>query len=87
VNDAQRAVAASQQAASQTQGALSEDCNARAASGAMNRTHGGNKAVWNTVGVQSDNRANLGKAAPKPSAPEWDLDKNGAPTIRPKSEP
>ena len=84
---AQRAIAASQQAVSQTQGTLSEDYNTRANAGAVNRNHGGNKAVWDTVGVQSDNRADIGKAAPKPNVPEWDLDKDGIPAIRPKSKP
>ncbi len=82
---AQRAIDSSRQEVSQSQGALSEDYNSRANVGAVSRNHGGNKAVWDTVGVQSDNRANLGKAAPKPTMPEWDSDKDGIPSVRPKT--
>ncbi|MEQ1933975.1 MAG: hypothetical protein ABL962_08865, partial [Fimbriimonadaceae bacterium] len=41
--------------------------------------------VWDTVGAQTDNRANLGKPPERPSIGEWYLDKNGVPVAGQKS--
>jgi hypothetical protein len=45
--------------------------------GEVRRNHGGNKAVWDTVGVQSDNRANVGKQPSNPPVQETVPPKNG----------
>ncbi len=64
---------------SQEQGALSEDYNATVKAGKVSPQHGGNRAVWDTVGAQTDNRAKLGTLPERPSIGEWHLDKDGVP--------
>ena len=54
----------------QSQGELSETYNSRVNVGEVNRNHGGNPAVWNTVGVHSDNRANVGKPPAQSAIPQ-----------------
>lgn len=54
----------------QSQGILSEDYNSRVSAGEVSRNHGGNQAVWDTVGVQTDNRANVGKQPTKAAIPQ-----------------
>lgn len=71
---------------SQTAGTLSEDYNAAVKSGKISPHHGGNRAVWDTVGAQTDNRANLGTPPERPSIGEWHLDKHGVPVAGPKPE-
>jgi conjugal transfer mating pair stabilization protein TraG len=71
---------------SQEQGALSEDYNATVKAGKVSPHHGGNKAVWDTVGAQTDNRAKLGTPPERPSIGEWHLDKDGVPVAGPKPE-
>jgi len=71
---------------SQEQGTLSEDYNATVKTGKVSRHHGGNQAVWATVGAQSDNRAMLGTPPERPSIGEWHLDKDGVPVAGPKPE-
>lgn len=71
---------------SQEQGALSEDYNATVKAGKVSRHHGGNQAVWDTVGAQTDNRANLGTPPERPSIGEWHSDKDGVPVAGPKPE-
>jgi conjugal transfer mating pair stabilization protein TraG len=86
-DNANRVIDSGRQDISQTLGSLSEDYNARANVNTVNTHHGGNKSVWDTVGVQADNRANLGKAPPQPTMPKMDFDKNGVPVIKPSSKP
>lgn len=71
---------------SHRQGDLSEDYNATVNVDKMSSYHDGNKAVWDTVGVQGDNRANVGVAAAKPTIGEWHFDPDGIPVAGPKVE-
>ena len=71
---------------SQEQGSLSEDYNATVKAGKVSQHHGGNRAVWDTVGAQTDNRAKLGTIPEKPSIGEWHLDKDGVPAAGLESE-
>jgi conjugal transfer mating pair stabilization protein TraG len=71
---------------SQEQGALSENYNATVQVDKVSPNHSGNKAVWDTVGAQNDNRAKLGTPSERPSIGEWHLDKNGVPVAGPTSE-
>ena len=68
----------------QEQGALSGDYNAKVRVETVNPNHHGNQAVWDTVGVQADNRPNLGTPPQRPSIGEWHLDKDGVPVAGPK---
>ncbi len=68
------------------QGQLSEDYNATVGTGNINPSHGGNRAVWDTVGAQSDNRAGLGKPPEKPTMGRWHLDKDGVPVPSPEPD-
>ena len=71
---------------SQEQGSLSEDYNATVKSGKVSRHHGGNPAVWDTVGAQTDNRAKLGTPPERPTIGEWHLNKDGVPVAGRKPE-
>jgi hypothetical protein len=68
----------------QEHGALSEQYNATVQVEKVNPNHRGNQAVWDTVGVQADNRAKLGTPQQRPSIGEWHLDKDGVPVAGPK---
>jgi hypothetical protein len=54
----------------QSQGQLSVDYNSRVNVGEVNRNHGANPAVWDTVGVQTDNRASVGEPPAKSATPQ-----------------
>jgi len=71
---------------SQTAGTLSEDYNATVKAGKISPNHGGNRAVWDTVGAQADNRANLGTPPERPTIGEWHIDNDGIPVVGPKPE-
>ena len=71
---------------SRSAGTLSEDYNATVKSGRLSEHHGGNRAVWDTVGAQSDNRAKLGIAPERATVGEWHFDKDGVPTAGAKPE-
>jgi hypothetical protein len=71
---------------SQAAGTLSEDYNATVKAGKISPHHGGNRAVWDTVGAQTDNRANLGTPPERPAIGEWHFDKEGVPVPGPKPE-
>ncbi len=71
---------------SQEQGTLSEDYNATVKAGKISTHHGGNTAVWDTVGAQTDNRAKLGTPPERSSIGEWHLNKDGVPVAGPKRE-
>jgi conjugal transfer mating pair stabilization protein TraG len=83
-DDTTRVIDSSRREVSQTQGALSEDYNGRAAVGEIRRDHGRNNAVWDTVGIRSD-RAQVGKATPRSTMSERDVGKDGVQKIGPKS--
>jgi hypothetical protein len=70
---------------SQEQGALSGDYNAKVRVETVNPNHHGNQAVWDTVGVQADNRPKLGTPPERPSIGEWHLNKDDVPATGPKA--
>ncbi|MBP6422549.1 MAG: hypothetical protein KA271_06635, partial [Propionivibrio sp.] len=72
---------------SQEQGALSEDYNATVQVGKVSPNHSGNKAVWETVGAQADNRAKLGTPSERQSIGEWHMNTDGVPATGPKTGP
>ena len=72
---------------SREQGTLSEDYNSTVQAGKVNPRHSGNRALWDTVGAQTDNRAKLGTAPETPSIGEWHFDKDGAPNAGPAPKP
>jgi hypothetical protein len=72
---------------SQEQGALSEDYNATVQVGKVSPNHSGNKAVWETVGAQADNRAKLGTPSERQSIGEWHMNTDGVPATGPKAGP
>ncbi len=69
---------------SQAQGNLSEDYNATVQTGKLSPHHSGNRAVWDAVGAQTENRANVGKPPATPTVGEWHHDKDGVPRAGPK---
>jgi conjugal transfer mating pair stabilization protein TraG len=71
---------------SQEQGNLSEDYNTTVKADKVSRYHGGNKAVWDSVGAQTDNRAKLGTPPERPNIGEWHPNKDGVPVagLRPE---
>ena len=69
-----------------TAGTLSENYNANVKFGKVSRHHGGNQAVWDTIGAQPDNRANFGKPPERPTIGDWHSDKDGVPVAGPKRE-
>jgi conjugal transfer mating pair stabilization protein TraG len=71
-------------AVSETAGTLSEEYNATVKAGGISPHHSGNRAVWDTVGVQTDNRVNLGTPPERPLIGEWHFDKDGVPVSGPK---
>jgi len=71
---------------SQEQGALSEEYNAAVRFGKVSRHHGGNQAVWDSIGAQTDNRAKLGTPPERPSVGEWHTNKDGVPVAGPKPD-
>ena len=73
-------------AISETAGTLSEDYNATVKAGRISPHHGGNRAVWDTVGVQTENRATLGTPPERPIIGEWHFDKDGVPVAGPKPD-
>ncbi len=83
VGQASADVAVRRRSMSQEQGGLSEDYNASVNRDRVSQHHGGNRAIWDTVGAQTDNRAKLGEAQAKPTVGEWHLDKDGTPVRGP----
>ena len=65
--------------AANTAGKLSEDYNANVKFGRVSEHHGGNRAVWDTIGVQSDNRADVGTPPERIPLGESESDKDGVP--------
>lgn len=64
---------------SREQGVRSEDYNESVSSDRIRPDHGGNRAVWDTVGTQTDNRTSLGNPPEKRTIREWRLSKDGVP--------
>jgi conjugal transfer mating pair stabilization protein TraG len=83
---ASKTLEARRRGVSQEQGAMSEDYNASVNVGKMSPHHGGNRAVWDTVGVQADNRAKLGTPPKRPTIGEWHFDKDGTPAAGPNPQ-
>jgi conjugal transfer mating pair stabilization protein TraG len=69
---------------SQEQGTLSEQYNATVRVETVSPNHSGNKAVWETVGAQADNRAKLGTPSERQSIGEWHMNTDGVPATGPK---
>ena len=75
------------QKVSEGAGNLSEDYNAAVNAGKMSPHHGGNKAVWDTVGADANNRTNIGTAPQRPTIGQWHFNKNGVPVAGAEREP
>jgi len=71
---------------SQDAGTLSENYKASVRIGKISPNHGGNRAVWDTVGANAS-EPNLGTAPKVEPIGEWHFDKDGVPVAGPKSEP
>jgi uncharacterized membrane protein len=78
---AARAIESGRGNISQSQGSISDDYNRAVNVNSVNRHHSGNKAVWDTVGAQSENRADLGSPPVRPAPPTRLIDKDGVPTV------
>jgi hypothetical protein len=71
---------------SQDAGTLSENYKASVRIGKISPNHGGNRAVWDTVGANAS-EPNLGTAPKIEPIGEWHFDKDGVPVAGPRSEP
>ncbi len=71
---------------SQDAGTLSEDYKASVRAGKISRNHGGNRAVWDTVGANAS-QPNLGTPPKVEPIGEWHFDKDGVPVPGPKPQP
>jgi conjugal transfer mating pair stabilization protein TraG len=71
---------------SQDAGTLSENYKASVRIGKISPNHGGNRAVWDTVGANAS-EPNLGTAPKAEPIGEWHFDKDGVPIAGPKPEP
>jgi hypothetical protein len=71
---------------SQDAGALSENYKSSVRIGKISPNHGGNRAVWDTVGANAS-EPNLGTAPKVEPIGEWHFDKDGVPVAGPKPQP
>jgi conjugal transfer mating pair stabilization protein TraG len=71
---------------SQDAGTLSENYKASVRIGKISPSHGGNRAVWDTVGANAS-EPNLGTAPKVEPIGEWHFDKDGVPVAGPKPQP
>ncbi len=71
---------------SQDAGSLSENYKASVRIGKISPNHGGNRAVWDTVGANAS-EPNLGTAPKIEPIGEWHFDKDGVPVAGPRPEP
>lgn len=85
--DASRSVSAQRAEISGEQGKQSQNYNSTVNVNKISSHHGGNKAVWDTVGAQSDNRAGLGTPPETPRLPRWEMGKDGVPKAVVESQP
>jgi len=78
-SDASQSISRARGEVSTEQGRQSQSYNSAVNVNSISRQHGGNKAVWDTVGAQSDNRSRLGTPPEAPQIPRWEMDKDGIP--------
>jgi hypothetical protein len=71
---------------SQDAGTLSENYKASVRIGKISPNHGGNRAVWDTVGANAS-EPNLGTAPKIEPIGEWHFDKDGVPVPGPRPQP
>jgi len=71
---------------SQDAGTLSESYKASVRIGKISPNHGGNRAVWDTVGANAS-EPNLGTAPKVEPIGEWHFDKDGLPVAGPQPQP
>ena len=71
---------------SQDAGTLSEDYKASVRAGKISRNHGGNRAVWDTVGANAS-QPNLGTPPKVEPIGEWHFGKDGVPVMGPPTNP
>jgi len=71
---------------SEDAGALSENYNANVRTGKVSRNHGGNRAVWDTIGANATN-PEIGTPAKKESIGEWHFGRDGVPVAGPDPKP
>lgn len=71
---------------SQDAGTLSENYKTSVRIGKISPNHGGNRAVWDTVGANAS-EPNLGTAPKVEPIGEWHFDKDGVPVAGPKPQP
>jgi hypothetical protein len=71
---------------SQDAGTLSENYKASVRIGTISSNHGGNRAVWDTVGANAS-KPNLGTPPKVGPIGEWHFDKDGVPVAGPDSKP
>jgi len=78
-DNASRSIAAQRRDVALEQGKQSQSYNADVNVNSISSKHGGNEAVWDTVGAQTDNRANLGSPPETPRPLRWKMDRDGVP--------
>jgi hypothetical protein len=71
---------------SQGAGTLSESYNASVRIGKISPSHGGNRAVWDTVGANAS-QPKLGTPPKVEPIGEWHFDKDGVPVAGPEPQP
>lgn len=71
---------------SQDAGTLSEDYKASVRAGKISRNHGGNRAIWDTVGANAS-QPNLGTPPKVEPIGEWHFGKDGVPVMGPPPNP
>jgi len=71
---------------SQDAGQLSENYRASVRIGKVSSNHGGNRAVWDTVGANAS-QPDLGTPQKVEPIGEWHFNKDGVPVVGPKPEP
>jgi hypothetical protein len=71
---------------SQDAGTLSEEYKGSVRAGKISPNHGGNRAVWDTVGANAS-QPNLGTPPKVEPIGEWHFDKDGVPVMGPPPNP
>jgi|GEM_PF-2854996 len=71
---------------SEDAGTLSENYNANVRTGKVSRNHGGNRAVWDTVGANSS-APDIGTPAKQEPIGEWHFGRDGVPVAGPDPKP
>jgi len=65
---------------SRDQGDMSDGYNDALRHDKVSSQHGGNRAVLDTIGIQGDNRPQLGDSPPEATLPKWHFSADGTPT-------